>query len=75
MNKIKLMTGLLAASAISVGAQEKPDIILIMTDQQRGDALGCAGNGSRTSQHWSISTANGRTCSLRDVLYRLREAT
>lgn len=25
-------------------AQSKPNIILIMTDQQRGDAMGCAGN-------------------------------
>lgn len=24
-------------------AQSKPNIILIMTDQQRGDAIGCAG--------------------------------
>ena len=59
MNKIKLMTGLLAASAISVGAQEKPDIILIMTDQQRGDALGCAGNGSIITPHLDLLAADG----------------
>ncbi|WP_270602864.1 hypothetical protein [Bacteroides thetaiotaomicron] len=27
-------------------AQKQPHIILIMTDQQRGDAMGCMGNES-----------------------------
>lgn len=27
-----------------VSAQQQPDIIFIMTDQQRADALGCAGD-------------------------------
>ena len=32
-------------------AQNQPHIILIMTDQQRGDAMGCMGNESVISPH------------------------
>ena len=39
--------------------KEKPDIILIMTDQQRGDALGCAGNGSIITPHLDLLAADG----------------
>lgn len=29
----------------NIQAQQKPNIIFIMTDQQRADAVGCSGNG------------------------------
>ena len=31
-------------------AQNQPHIILIMTDQQRGDAMGCMGNESARAE-------------------------
>ena len=47
MRKTTMAVSVVAA-CMSVGqtasAQNKPNIILVMTDQQRGDALGCAGN-------------------------------
>lgn len=33
-----------AAASHSASAQTKPHILLIMTDQQRADAMGCSGN-------------------------------
>lgn len=62
MNDIKLMTGIIAAmslSSVAALAQERPDIILIMTDQQRADALGCAGNGSIITPHLDSLAADG----------------
>ena len=45
------LTNLKCTLALSAGfcssfanAQKQPHIILIMTDQQRGDAVGCMGN-------------------------------
>ena len=37
-------TGLPGAAQTPKHAKQHPHIILIMTDQQRADALGCAGN-------------------------------
>ncbi|MGM9802918.1 MAG: arylsulfatase [Muribaculaceae bacterium] len=47
MKKFTVMVSALVAGIATgqwAGAQNKPNIILIMTDQQRGDAVGCAGN-------------------------------
>lgn len=48
---MKILTNLKCAMAVTAGlcsslayAQRQPHIILIMTDQQRGDAVGCMGN-------------------------------
>ena len=46
MNKSAIMFSLAALAAGQSLAAERPHIILIMTDQQRGDAMGCMGNGS-----------------------------
>lgn len=47
MKKLTVMVSAVLAwigSAQWAAAQSKPNVILIMTDQQRGDAMGCAGN-------------------------------
>ena len=47
MKKSKLMVSAIiawAAAGHCVSAQTKPHILLIMTDQHRADAMGCAGN-------------------------------
>lgn len=42
-------------------AQNQPHIILIMTDQQRGDAMGCMGNESVISPPiWTLWQAKER---------------
>lgn len=45
MKRTILISGLAMPILMQPGAhaQKKPNIILIVTDQQRGDALGCAG--------------------------------
>ncbi|MDE6826079.1 MAG: arylsulfatase [Paramuribaculum sp.] len=45
MKSITLLSGaaLSICLPLSIHAQKKPNIIFIITDQQRGDALGCAG--------------------------------
>lgn len=40
-------------------AQNQPHIILIMTDQQRGDAMGCMGNESVISPHLDDLASEG----------------
>ena len=40
-------------------AQKQPHIILIMTDQQRGDAMGCMGNESVISPHLDDLASEG----------------
>ena len=40
-------------------AQNQPHIILIMTDQQRGDAMGCMGNESVISPHLDALASEG----------------
>ena len=40
-------------------AQKQPHIILIMTDQQRGDAMGCMGNESVISPHLDALASEG----------------
>lgn len=62
MNETRLKTGILAAvslSALTAMAQDRPDIILIMTDQQRADALGCAGNASIITPNLDSLAADG----------------
>lgn len=47
MRKLAMMVSAVLAWITTgqwASAQQKPNIILIMTDQQRGDAIGCAGN-------------------------------
>ncbi len=41
-----LLLLLMVSVAFGSGKQKKPNIILIMTDQQRSDALGCMGNSA-----------------------------
>ena len=41
------------------GLCTKPHIILIMTDQQRGDAMGCMGNESVISPHLDALASEG----------------
>ena len=48
---MSIVTNLKCTLAVTAGlcssfayAQKHPHVILIMTDQQRGDALGCMGN-------------------------------
>ena len=46
MTTRKLLYSALAGISLTpAAAREKPDIILIMTDQHRGDALGCTSGG------------------------------
>ncbi|MDE5676325.1 arylsulfatase [Phocaeicola sp.] len=40
-------------------AQKQPHIILIMTDQQRGDAMGCMGNKTVISPHMDALASEG----------------
>lgn len=54
--KLGLLSGITcicgaAKAQISKDINQSPHIILIMTDQQRGDALGCAGNDVVISPH------------------------
>ena len=42
-----------------VSAQQLPDIIFIMTDQQRADAVGCAGNPTVITPHLDALAADG----------------
>jgi len=42
--KKAVLTTLAVTSAAALGAQQKPNVILIMTDQQSAQALSCAGN-------------------------------
>ena len=44
MNKLYWLSSLVLCVPQVMQAQEKPNIIFIMTDQQRGDAIGCSGN-------------------------------
>lgn len=45
MKPLFLLAGLAATGwSAQLFAQKQPNIIFIMTDQQRGDAIGCAGN-------------------------------
>ena len=44
MNKLYWLSSLALCVPQVMQAQEKPNIIFIITDQQRGDAIGCSGN-------------------------------
>ena len=55
---MSIVTNLKCTLAVTAGlcssfayAQKHPHVILIMTDQQRGDALGCMGNETVISPH------------------------
>lgn len=45
--------------AMTAGAQQRPNIILLMTDQQRFDALGCMGNDAVLSPNIDALAADG----------------
>lgn len=54
------LTNLKCTLAVTAGlcspfayAQKHPHIILIMTDQQRGDAMGCMGNEAVVPPTWT----------------------
>lgn len=51
----------LAACAVGASAAQRPHIILIMTDQQRSDALGCMGNAAVISPNIDRLAAEGTT--------------
>ena len=51
MNRSKLFLPLAAVAAVQPLVAQRPHIILIMTDQQRGDALGCMGNDVIIAPH------------------------
>ena len=60
------LTNLKCAIAVTAGlctstayAQKQPHIILIMTDQQRSDAIGCMGNEAVISPHTDALAAEG----------------
>ncbi|MGM9760359.1 MAG: arylsulfatase [Parabacteroides sp.] len=42
-----------------LSAQQRPDIIFIMTDQQRADAIGCSGNSAIITPHMDQLAADG----------------
>ncbi|MFT5286438.1 MAG: arylsulfatase A-like enzyme [Planctomycetota bacterium] len=46
-----LLPGYLTASGRAEGADERPNVLFIMTDQHRFDALSCAGNGVVSTPH------------------------
>lgn len=59
-NSYLLLSSLAACSYPALQANsQKPHIIFIMTDQQRGDALGCAGNESIITPHLDALASNG----------------
>lgn len=51
--------GLAAAPGAGAETKKKPHIILLMTDQHRADALGCAGNTAITTPHLDSLAADG----------------
>ena len=54
MNRSKLFLPLAAVAAVQPLVAQRLHIILIMTDQQRGDALGCMGNDVIITPHNSF---------------------
>ena len=56
-----MATGAFASAAFTAyaAAPRQPHVILIMTDQQRGDALGCAGNEAVLSPNLDRLAADG----------------
>jgi arylsulfatase A-like enzyme len=54
-----LATGLLGAAAGSPVAERPPNVLVIQTDQQRADALGCAGNDQIQTPHLDRLAAQG----------------
>lgn len=63
---MKILTNLKCAMAVTAGlcssfayAQRHPHIILIMTDQQRGDAMACMGNEAVISPNLDALAAEG----------------
>lgn len=48
-----------AAQEVKTSTPERPNIILIVTDQQRGDAMGCAGNPSVITPHLDSLASDG----------------
>lgn len=56
---LALTAGTAAESLFPLMAQDKPHIILIMSDQHRGDALNCMGNASVITPHMDALAAEG----------------
>lgn len=56
---LALTAGTAAESLAPLLAQEKPHIILIMSDQHRGDALNCMGNSAVITPHMDALAAEG----------------
>ena len=59
MNRSKLFLPLAAVAAVQPLVAQRPHIILIMTDQQRGDAWGCMGNDVIITPHIDRMAAEG----------------
>ncbi len=47
------------AAGLQAAAQRPPHIILLMADQQRADAMGCAGNAAVLTPHLDALAADG----------------
>ncbi|MCL3780426.1 arylsulfatase [Prolixibacteraceae bacterium JC049] len=58
---VSMMGPLSVAAKGKVTNGKQPNIIFIMTDQQRGDALGCMGNGAIKTPHIDSIAAQGTT--------------
>ena len=56
---LALTAGTAVGNLLPLMAQNKPHIILIMSDQHRGDALGCIGNASVITPHMDALAAEG----------------
>ena len=83
---MNVLTNLKCTLALSAGfcssfanAQKQPHIILIMTDQQRGDAVGCMGNEFVITPHLDklanegtlfMNASNVERCRLLHLWYR-----
>ena len=54
-----LQTGAAGLAAASASAAERPNVLLVMTDQHRWDALGCYGNPAIRTPHIDSLAATG----------------
>ena len=79
---MSIVTNLKCTLAVTAGlcssfayAQKHPHVILIMTDQQRGDALGCMGNEAVISPNLDRLAGEGTLFLAPAVLLPVRECS